>query len=166
MPESLQHVLSRLLNRPLTTISLSDGSKLVRFWINPRQWDLETTYNQFIGPTRSGFGIFEYGILPGTVEIDGFTGNAGLDGPGGLYDLEQFRPMQGRPRKLLTMTYPNRTKRIMHVKLVTMSDNISQDMHLYYQYKMQFNLVGRTQQPPAIRLSGRNPLNVVLPVGG
>jgi hypothetical protein len=167
MSQSLRQQLEAFFkHRNFEPCHLSDGVRDVRFYCNPTEFEQTSEFIQVTVQTRTGFGRFEYGAAPNGWSMTGFTGNAGLEGPGGLYDLEQFRPQAGRPNKLLLFRYPNRFRGIRYVKMNKMSDNMSADMHLYNQYKMEFVEMGPTQTPPALRLSGGNPMNVTLPVGG
>jgi len=165
MVQSMADQLATFLKRPLTPCSLSDGAVLVYFAINPQQFDNQSELAQTTAQTLGGFVFFDYDARPNQITLDGYTGNAGLSGDGGLYDLEQFRMQQGRPNKVLLFRYPQRFQGVRYLRLIKMSDNISTAMHLYNQYQMTFVEMGPQQPAPAVRLQN-NPVGLALPIGG
>ncbi len=61
-----------------------------------------------------------------------------MDGPGGLWALEYFRPLVGRPTKKIMFGYPAHFNGVKHGYLRHMTDRITADKHLYAQYDLLF----------------------------
>lgn len=155
-----------LAEKTLQPCSLSDGQSTVVFFMNPTEWDNKSAFLYAEAPTYAGYVRWTFGTKPNAITITGYTGSAGLQAaPGGLYDLETFRPQPGRQNKKLLFAFPARFKGTRYYYLNEMSDNISPDKNLYFQYEMTFSEYSKSSTVPAIRLSG-NPLQVSLPVGG
>jgi hypothetical protein len=162
-----QNLLQRFMaEKTLQPCSLSDGVTTVVFHLNPEEWDNQSEFLYYEAPTRAGYVRWEYGTKPNALTLTGFTGHAGLAAaPGGLYDLEKFRPQPGRPNTMLMLAFPARFKGVRYVKMNKMSDRMSTDRPLYFSYEMELSEYGPSQPVPAIRLTG-NPTSLVLPVGG
>jgi|SRR5579885_2859872 len=146
--------------------SLSDGKTLVVFHVNPTSWHYETEALYYEAPAYAGLVRWDYGTKPFPLTLQGTTGNAGrAAAPGGLYDLEIFRPQHGRILPMLTLSYPARFHGTWQVRVNYMSDDISENRSLYHAYEMRFTVYPQAATVPAIRLAS-GIAGISLPVGG
>jgi len=122
------------------------------FRINPQQFTYTSEPVQFDVQTLDGFGLVDFGVKPNVMTMEGFTGLDGVDGPGGLYALERFRPLVGRPNKLVLFGYPARFEGARWCYIRSFSDSISISRHLYNSYSIQLVEYGPHVNAPATRV--------------
>jgi len=130
----------------------SDGRRVYTFRINPQTYSNESEALQGDVQTLDGYGVLDFGVKPSHITMQGFTGIDGVDGPGGLWALEYFRPMVGRPTKKIMFGYPAHFNGVKHGYLRRMTDRITADKHLYAQYDLAFVEYGADTPAPAVRV--------------
>jgi len=102
--ERLFHFVERA-KRITKKAYFSDGRRVYTFRINPQTYSNESNALQTDVQTLDGYGLLDFGVKPSHITMQGFTGIDGVDGPGGLWALEYFRPLVGRPTKKIRVRF-------------------------------------------------------------
>jgi len=131
---------------------LSDGRRVVVLRLNPQQFRATSVPNAMDVQTLDGFGRMDFGVKPTTYTLDGFTGLDGYDGPGGLYAMEYFRPMIGKPNKMVMFGFPARFEGVRYCYIDSFEDRIEQQRHLYAAFTLQLVEYGPHVNAPAVRV--------------
>jgi len=132
---------------------LSDGTGYTCvFRINPQEFHNVGEPVQMDVQTLDGFGLVDFGVKPNVMTMQGFTGIDGLDGPGGLYALERFRPLLGRRNKLILFGYPALFEGVRYCYVRSFESSNSIAKHLYLSYNIQLIEYGPHVNAPAVRV--------------
>lgn len=129
----------------------------VTLWMNPQSYVDATEQVQRIAQTDGGYIDYDYGASPTVFTISGTTGNAGVDGPGGMREMERFRPQPGKPLPLIPMRYPAEGRGTIDVKVNSFKRRreTSSGAKLWLFYDMEARAFPHGLAVTAINVTGR-----------
>lgn len=139
----------------------------LEFWMNPESFSDTQEQLRVVAQTAAGYGDYDYGAKPAEIVISGTTGNAGVDGPGGIRQMERFRPRVGRVSRLLQLRYPieGNGTRYLKVDLFRRSREVSGNNKLWVRYEIRAREFPLHEYAVAHNVSGRIG-STPFPIGG
>lgn len=115
--------------------------------------------------TAGGYGRYDYGPKPNTYELSGSTGLAGMYGPGGIAELERYRPQEGRRPGPIDLVWAARFRGIRQIYINEWQVTADASSQYTWNFRFMVEEIPQALRRTVVKVPG-SVISSPLPIGG